>query len=229
MRETDLFHPLKTYLEGQGYKVSSEVKGCDIVARKEDELIIVEMKTRFSLALVLQGVKRKELTDSVYLCAPVPPGKRVLPNLAKIRLLLRRLGIGLIQVRFLKTRTVVEVLLHPENSPPVRRHKRRNALIREIDGRYAELDIGGSPSSGPRMTAYRQEAIKIARFLSASGTLPPRKLKELGAGEKTQRILNSNYYGWFIREGRGLYSLSPEGLEALQGFPEVPANPGKSG
>ena len=55
MKENQLFPPLKTYLEGQGYRVHSEVKNCDLVARKGDEMLIVETKLRLSLQLLLQG------------------------------------------------------------------------------------------------------------------------------------------------------------------------------
>lgn len=226
MRETDLFPPLKTYLEGQGYKVASEVKGCDIVARKGEEMIIIEMKTRFSLALVYQGIKRREVSDSVYLAVPLPAGKRTLPNLGNVKHLLRRLGLGLLQVRFLKTKTLIEPVLHPGDYEPYKKHKKQRAILREIDSRYAELDIAGSPNSGPRMTAYRQEALVIARILSSSGSLSPGEIRKKGTGNKTQRILSSNLYGWFIREKRGVYSLSREGIEALERFPKLPNPPG---
>ena len=42
MRETDLSQPVKNYLVSRGYRVQAEVKDCDIAARNDDELVIVE-------------------------------------------------------------------------------------------------------------------------------------------------------------------------------------------
>ena len=58
LKETDLYEPLKSYLENQNYEISSEVNNCDMVARRDEEIIIVELKTRFSLDLVYQAVRR---------------------------------------------------------------------------------------------------------------------------------------------------------------------------
>jgi hypothetical protein len=45
MPETDLYIPVKRHLEAQGYTVKSEIKGCDVVAVRGDELpVIVELK-----------------------------------------------------------------------------------------------------------------------------------------------------------------------------------------
>ena len=62
MRETDLYAPIKSFLEGQGYEVKAEVASADVVAcRADEEPLIVELKTSFSLALVHQGVLIEEL------------------------------------------------------------------------------------------------------------------------------------------------------------------------
>jgi len=55
LRETDLYPPVKAFLEGQGYDVKGEVSDCDVVGvRDEDELVVVELKTAFNLPLILQ-------------------------------------------------------------------------------------------------------------------------------------------------------------------------------
>jgi hypothetical protein len=63
IKETDLYFPLKYYLEKQGYTVNSEVHNCDIVARKNDELVIIELKKHFSVSLLAQVLIRKQITD----------------------------------------------------------------------------------------------------------------------------------------------------------------------
>ena len=53
MRETELYPPVKAFLEGQGYAVKGEVEACDLVAVRGDQApVIVELKTSFTLGLV---------------------------------------------------------------------------------------------------------------------------------------------------------------------------------
>jgi hypothetical protein len=221
MRESDLYPPLKTYLEAQGYRVHSEVRGCDLVARREDELIVVELKSSFSLALLAQAVERKELTDSVYVAVPVPEGKRLPANYRRTKGLLRRLELGCILIDLLKTKRKIHITLHPEPFTGRKSPKRRRALLREIDGRYAEFDLAGQASTRERITAYKQQAILIALLLAAHGPLSPKQLRELGASDRSQPILSANVYGWFERQRRGIYAINASGHEALEHYRDV--------
>src|SRR3989442_15477640 len=75
--ESDLYPAVKAFLEGQGYSVKAEVRGCDVVATRGDgPPVIVELKLAFSLALLLQGIDRLSLTDRVYLAVSRPRGRR---------------------------------------------------------------------------------------------------------------------------------------------------------
>ena len=59
IRETDLYLPIKAFLEAQGYEVKAEVGPADVVAMRGDELpVVVELKTQFSLALFHQAIDR---------------------------------------------------------------------------------------------------------------------------------------------------------------------------
>lgn len=221
MKETELDQPVRTWLEKQGYEVSCEVKNCDMVARKGDELIIVELKTRFSLDLVYQAINRKNLTDSVYVAVPVPVGKKFIPRYKEAKKLLARLEIGLVLVNFMKTKTKVEVALHPSSYTPRRAHRRRASIIREIDGRYSEFNKAGSASGDKKISAYKQQALFIAHTLREKGELSPAELKKLGAGGKTQQILSGNLYGWFDKVSRGIYKVNEAGLDALSKHKEI--------
>lgn len=221
MKEADLFIPVKQWLEGQGYSVHGEVKSCDLVARKGDDLVIVELKKSLSLALLTQAVARKEITESVYIAVPLPEGKRGLPNFRRVKDLLRRLEIGCILVDFLKTRGRIRIELHPVPFSPRSRPGRKRAILREIDGRYAEFNLGGESSRTEKITAYKQEALRTALLLSRQGPCSPRLLKSVGASEKVQSILSKNVYGWFERIERGVYALHPAGVEALHHYRDV--------
>ena len=51
-KETDLYEPIRAFLEEKGYQVQAEVKDCDIAAVKDGQLLIVELKKAFNLKLV---------------------------------------------------------------------------------------------------------------------------------------------------------------------------------
>ena len=60
IRETELYAPIKRLLEGQGYEVKGEVGAADIVAvRGDEDPVIVELKTAFSLSLFHQAIERQ--------------------------------------------------------------------------------------------------------------------------------------------------------------------------
>lgn len=69
------------------------------------------------------------------------------------------------------------------------------------------------------MTAYRQQALACAAALAA-GPLRPRDLKP--AMPDASKILLGNVYGWFARTERGVYGLTPLGIEALRRWPPAP-------
>ncbi len=105
-RETELYPPIKRFLEGQGYEVKSEVGDCDVVAvRDGEEPVLVELKTSFNLPLVLQGVRRQAISDAVYLAFAASPVKTSMWRRQRrdILKLCRRLGLGLLVVRMDET------------------------------------------------------------------------------------------------------------------------------
>ncbi|SIQ79707.1 hypothetical protein SAMN05920897_11539 [Alkalispirochaeta americana] len=219
-----MFDPLRSWLEGQGYLVSAEVKYCDLVARspeKPEEFIVIEMKTRLSLDLLFQAARRKALTEAVYIAVPLRGSKSSLRKGRALQDLLRRLEVGLLVVRFLQRTTRIEVLLHPQPFQPRTARRRRIEILREIDGRYAEFDRGGLPGGAPRLTAWRQRSLRVAQLLLARDEASPAELRQAGAPAQTQQILSKNSYGWFDRIRRGTYRLSPAGTQALSRYQEI--------
>ena len=219
MKEEDLYEPLKKYLVKQGYSVQGEVHECDIAAVKDDEIILIELKTRVTTTLLIQAARRKEISDSVYIAVPIAQGKKTLPNYRGLKTLLRRLEVGLILVRFMKTKTRVEIVLHPDQFQKRVRQKKKQAILKEINSRYAEFHKGGISTDRERFTAYKQEALRIAFFLEEKSPLSPGDLRKKGTSPgKTQQILSGNVYGWFDRISRGVYILNDGGKEALKRY-----------
>jgi hypothetical protein len=219
LAETDLYGPLREHLIAQGYTVRSEVRDCDIVATKDGDLVVVELKTSFSVALLVQAIQRQRLTDSVYVALPRRRWGRAW---AGMRRLLRRLELGLILVSPGARTPRVEVVFHPL---PYRRQKQaraRRAVLREMAERSGDFNSGGC-CRRKLATAYREQCIHIACCLERFGDLSPSQLRSLGTGPKTTSILYNNFYGWFDRLGRARYGLTPRGRVELGQYPDLAA------
>jgi hypothetical protein len=226
--EAALYSPVKQFLERQGYEVKGEVRGCDLVARRGAEPpVIVELKLRFNLPLVLQGIDRLALTERVYLAVPRPErqarGGLLAPERPEIRKLCRRLGLGLILVGL--TRKTVEILEEPVPYRPRQAKSRALRLLDEFSRRVGDANVGGAVGV-PLVTAYRQDALRCARVLAHGGPMPVGSLRTAAGVPRAARILQRNVYGWFDRIERGTYRLTPEGDQALSRFAEaIPAIP----
>lgn len=201
-----------------GYTVRGEVRGCDVVAEKDGETVVLEMKRHLSVDLLGQAAMRQRWARSVYVVVP-HPGKRLLSRQWKRSLhLLKRLELGLIFIQM--PVGVVEVAFHPLPFERKKRKTESKAVILEVGGRSGDYNVGGS--TGIKVvTAYRESAIMIACFLDAFGPLSPSKLKGMGTGPKTGSILYNNFYGWFDRVSRGLYALSGQGKQEASSFKGV--------
>jgi hypothetical protein len=211
--ETELYLPVKRFLEAQGYDVKAEIGECDVLAVRGDEPpVIVELKTGFNLQLLLQGVDRQAVTDTVYLAIPQP--KRSLPN--DILRLCKRLGLGLLVVNG----DWVEAYLDPAAYQPRKAPRRKALLLREFQRRMGDHNSGGS-SKRPLVTAYRQDALRCVKFLKTTGAS---RVCDIVAETKVERaasILRRDAYGWFVKKARGIYVLSPKGEAAISIFGDV--------
>lgn len=221
--ETDLYPLIKAFLEGQGYAVKGEIGRCDVVAvRGDEDPVIVEMKTRFSLDLVFQAVERFSVTDKVY--AAIEHRKKSLwtRRSRDIMRLCRRLGVGLLTVHL--ESGLVEPRLDP--GPHQRRivKKKRERLLHEFAHRVGDPTAGGS-SRKPVMTAYRQDALRCARALREREVYKVAELRTAVGVERAGSILLRDVYGWFERVERGVYRLTPKGEQALEQFGDVPDAP----
>jgi len=217
LTESALHRPISAYLAAQGYTVRSEVADCDITAAKGDELVVIELKRRFSTALLIQATRRQRITDSVYVALPRPKWDRTWYGAMH---LLRRLELGLILVSFDGPRPAVEVVFHPLPFHRKKRKRARRAVLTEIESRSHDYNEGGS-TRRKLVTAYRENAIQIACYLDLLGPLSPRQLRALGTGSKTWSILYGNVYGWFDRIGQGLYALRPQGRQEVARYPRL--------
>jgi hypothetical protein len=213
--ETNLYLPVKRFLEGLGFDVKGEIGGCDIVALSRDAppiVVIGELKLAFNLELVLQGVDRAGKCDEVWLAVRSAPNGRGRERDPRVRKLCRRLGFGLLAV---DARGRVEIVVSPAAPMPRRDQRRRSRLVDEHRKRQGDPTAGGG-SRQPIMTAYRQQALACASAL-ADGSQRVRDLRQ--SVPDAPKILQGNVYGWFAREERGIYALTEAGRVALERWP----------
>lgn len=215
--ETDLYAPIKSFLEKQGYEVKAEVGAADIVAmRGDEEPIIVEMKIGFTLTLFHQATERLSLSQNVYIAAPRGKGRTFLTNLKNNKRLCRRLGLGLLSVRL--SDGFVEAHLDPAPYKPRQSAPKKARLLREFEKRVGDPNVGGSTRQ-TIMTAYRQDAIRCLKVLSDLGPTKAALVAKAANVDRARSIMSADHYGWFQREeGLGVYSLTPKGKAAINDY-----------
>jgi hypothetical protein len=216
--ETELYLPVKRFLERLGFTVKGEIGGCDLVGLSRDDppiVVIGELKQTFNLELVLQAVDRAGASDEVWLAAKLSARGKGRESDARYRNLCRRLGFGMLAV----TNTGdVEVLVKPPTTAPRRNPKKRSRLVIEHQRRKGDPVLGGS-TRAPIMTAYRQQALACAAALLQG----PQRVRDLRPEiPDAPKILLNNVYGWFDRAERGVYALTEAGHAALKRWPQQP-------
>ena len=217
IRETELYAPLRDYLEGQGYEVKSEILHCDMVAlRGDDPPLIVELKSTLNLELVLQAADRLKVSESVYIAFPAsaPLWRN---RWKRVRTLCQRLGVGIITLDLKSGR--VKVRLDPLPYRPRENRQRKHRLLAEFDKRVGDPNTGGM-SRQPIITAYRQDALRCLASLE-DGPLALADIREASGVERAGSILQKDHYGWFERVSRGCYRLSPRGSRVIGEYQEM--------
>ena len=216
LKEIDLYAPVKALLEGQGYEVKGEVGAADIVAvRKDEDPVVVELKTGFSLSLFHQAIDRQRITDTVYVAVPRGSGRIFAASLRRNIKLCRRLGLGLMTVRLKDG--LVETHLDPAPYAPRKSPRRKAVLLNEFAKRVGDPNTGGSTRKR-LVTAYRQDALRCLQHLCDEGPTKAAIVAGQTGVAKARRILSDNYYGWFVRVETGIYALSPNGERALDDY-----------
>lgn len=214
MQETDLYPPVKTLLEGQGYVVKSEVGAADVVAvRGGEPPVIVELKLTFSLALFHQAIARLAVSEDVYIAVAHKPGKRFQKAVKDNTKLARRLGLGLMIVRVADG--LVTLACDPGPYASRKSKTRQTRLLREFAKRTGDPNEGGQTRVG-LVTAYRQDALKLALYLFEIGASRGADVKCETGVEHATRMMRENHYGWFEKVDKGVYGLTETGAAAVQ-------------
>ena len=213
-KETDLYEPIRAFLEEEGYQVQAEVKDCDIAAVKDGQLVIVELKKAFNLKLVYQGMERQSLTEQVFVAIPRPKKGQREKAWKDMLKLLKRLELGLLTVALDSPLHTVDVVLEPSDSIAWKNRKKREKVQAELEQRQVDGNVGGM-TRRKIMTAFREKSIRLACMLEREGQISTASLRERGL-EDYIGIFVKNYDKWFKRVEKGVYALSEKGKEALE-------------
>lgn len=215
MKESDLYPPLKRFLESQDYEVKGEVGDCDVMAvRGTEKPVVVELKLSLNLDVILQSIDRLSLTSNVYI--GVPEQCKILKRRRKrIVKLLRMLGLGLMTIDPTREFCNVDVLLDPGTYQPRISKRSQERLLGEFVKRVGDPNLGGTDKRKGVMTVYRQRTIRIALFLQEHGATRALQIATDLQEPKARDILYRNVYGWFDRVSRGVYEISPRGMREV--------------
>lgn len=209
--ETDLYPPVKSYLQALGFETKAEIGAADVVACREGkDPVIVELKLGFCLALLHQAVARQAVSDSVYVAVPRWRGRAGWKTFKANVGLCKRLGIGVMSVDL--AAGDVKVHAEPMAFTPRKSARRKATLLSEFERRKGDPNQGGT--KGKIVTAYRQEALRCAKYLAKKG---PSKGSDVAKGAKVDqatRMMRSNHFGWFEWVSRGVYGLTALGRDA---------------
>ena len=209
MKETELYLPVKAWLEAQGFEVKGEVGAVDVMAcRAGEDPVIVELKVGFSLTLLQQAVARQRVSDWVYVCVPRWKGKTGWRTFKGNVGLCKRLGIGVLSVRLEDGH--VQVHADPSEFKPRKSKPRKGALLKEFERREGDPNLGGT--RGKVETAYLQEARRCAAYLAEHGPSRGAVVAKAVGAKTATGIMAANHYGWFERVERGVYGLTDVGL-----------------
>lgn len=219
LKESDLYEPIKAFFIENGYSVNGEVKNIDMVVSKENEFIAIELKPTFNLKLILQAIDRQKMIDSVYVAIFKP--KSINKRYKEIVHLIKRLELGLITVSILKSGTRVVVEQHPLEFNRKKNHKKKKAIIKEVNNRTGIMDNIGGTTKVKQVTSYREDSLAVATALKEFEEASPKDIKEITRIGKTGQILYKNYYGWFERIGQGSYKLSVKGHQGIESFKTI--------
>ncbi len=215
-KESDLYQPVCKFFTELGYDVQAEVNSCDLVAKRDGEIIAAELKKSFCLKLVYQAIDRQSMTDFVYMVIPRPSKGAKGSGWNDMLRLAKRLNLGIITVALDSPLKTVDVVAVPENNSARKNYTRKAALSRETDSRNLRTNIGGINKT-KILTAYREKSIFVLCLTEKYGQITQATVNKLLNEPYAGNIISRNFYGWFEKISKGLYSVSAAGKAVLDG------------
>ena len=101
------------------------------------------------------------------------------------------------------------------NKQETDRERRLRLRREEFAKRSGDPSKGGATRAG-LVTAYRQDAIKIAAHLAGHGACRGAEVRDATGVARATTMMRDNYYGWFEKVTTGVYDLSDTGRAAVE-------------
>ena len=223
-KELELFNPVAAFLESQGFSVNGEVHHCDLVAVREEHVLVVELKKILNLEVILQAVDRQKTAEEVYIAVFKDDKLMKTSKYKDLLHLLKRLEIGLMLVSVAQNGDYVEVPLVAETFDRVRSRqqykKSREALLKEFKGR--KTVTAGGISKTKVMTSYKELSIEVALKLESYESASSRELATIDTdAKKIYSVLYKNYHGWFEKSGKGRFRVTDTWLNEKMKYKDV--------
>ncbi len=214
MKEYEMFPMIKNYFESLEYKVNAEVKDCDVTAVKDDELIIIEMKTSFNITVLYQALERKKVTPMVYIAVPKPK-KNYRKSIQKMKNLLSKLHIGLLIIDVINGACVS--FLEPDLDISQRQNNIKKAkIVKEISRREIDENKGGINKT-KILTAHKELGIALCVVIEKEEVVTSKVLRDkYGFDKDVNTYLHRNFHRWYKKVAKATYELSTEGKMLLE-------------
>jgi len=154
----------------------------------------------------------------VYMAVARGTGKRFHKSVKDMTRLCRRLGLGLMTVRL--SDGLVQVHCDPGPYAPRKNTRKQGQLLREFAGRVGDPNDGGQTRVG-LITAYRQDALKMAVYLFEAGASKGADVARETGVTRATTMMRDDHYGWFEKVEKGVYGLTPKGAGAVSDSADV--------
>ena len=91
-------------------------------------------------------------------------------------------------------------------------------MLNEFNLRHGDENVGGT--NGKTMTVYRERAILIAALSEKYGEILLSDIPYLSGNPKAKSIIESNYYGWFIKKEKS-YEITDSCKKELKKYSKL--------
>ena len=176
--------------------MKAEIGPADIVAcRGDEDPVIVELKTGFTLALIHQAIDRLSMTDYVYVAVPRGSGRGFFKTLNMHKRLCRRLGLGLMTVRIKDGFT--DIHCDPEPYNRANQNPKKRVFFTGIFSPCWRPEPRRYDTKNDYDTAYRQDALRCLNHLKHNGPTKAAMVAISTNVTKARDLMARDHYGWF--------------------------------
>lgn len=185
MKETDLYEPVKILLKRDlgCSEVYGEIQNCDVVGKRGNYDVIVELKTSLNFKVLLQAIDRKNNGAYTYIAVPKPKGRS--EHFSIYNHFMKPHGLGLIYVEEYTTKKKMYEKYNEDGIPYcefrasiayesklnhlyVRFRTRGSRQLSDGIEEWEKKNIGGS-KGGETVTAYSNMIDSVKKYLKENG------------------------------------------------------------